>query len=621
MFERLSYRWALALALAAVFVLVEIPSWRTSPQPLDALRYVRGDTSHYLSILNSARVEGGPTGNAYYFEGRESMSQFYVFQWIIGLLPLVAIPMTLLVVVLKVAVAISVFFLLAKLLERFGVMRTVSPLVSFAFVLLYGPGAFTGAGLAHWFLPFLLLGMVFLLRASEEDRSPRSAAGFTLVAMVLFAVQPLFFVLLGLSAALIWFARFYESPKKREVFEAFLLWVLPSALIYARLFLPFMLDLVPGASETVIRMIGIQTHYPLHPIYALQFVSLFALSLAAYHTRVENRYRFLFTGAVSLAGFFALVSNVITGTYIANDHYPIVTDFLAMFLAFSFPYERVSQTKLGKYLGSLGVFVALLSTFDTLVYLQFRPGYYGKWFPLDLSLFALGAILLAPSIKTFFGQRRVMRTVLFFLVIGSLLYGAQLLHLMENGLRAGDASAESYRAVIEELRTLPQGVVLADMYLTNLVSVYTPHNSFWHAYAFMERQPNAELHDRYLIAYTFFPEDPWMTPEAARVGVYGNTNQCKHPEPFIFLYSLGFRGPYETFCLQPQLKRQVEGEALEKEKLLFREKVLAEGGVVFPYKLDYLVLMDADAPISQKLLDKYFSLVKRGEGFVIYRKR
>ncbi len=183
-------RLGLAILIAIIFIVPELFAWKSADALQTPLRAYRGDTAHYLSILNAAQVNHGPVGNAYFSEWRGELSQFYLFQTVVAAVTFAgAIPVVWFSLLLKVLVATGVFYLLAYLFELYGTPKWPATFLSAAFVLLYGPTAFAGSATQNWFLPVFLLAVFLVARFTTRLEYRLSDAAFFVFSIFLFAIQ------------------------------------------------------------------------------------------------------------------------------------------------------------------------------------------------------------------------------------------------------------------------------------------------------------------------------------------------------------------------------------------------------------------------------------------------
>ena len=120
-FPDISSKWALVV-IFIVFLVPELVVWGIVDSFKEPIRSYRGDTAHYMTILNSALAKGGPEGNSFLYEEQEHGSRFFVFEALMGtankILPL---PASVWAIVLQVLVPLLVFYALYSIFIAFGI--------------------------------------------------------------------------------------------------------------------------------------------------------------------------------------------------------------------------------------------------------------------------------------------------------------------------------------------------------------------------------------------------------------------------------------------------------------------------------------------------------------------
>lgn len=615
------------LALVFTFALPEVFFNTTIDKGETPLRLYRGDVLHYLGILNAGRVSEGPAANAYFAEWSRGLSNFQILQTAISFAPGVdALSVVWLMVILQVLVAIGVFLVLARLLRFFDVPENTAALAAFLFVLCYGPMAFRGSALASWFFPFLLLGIYFVLRFFIEKNSIPKNAALLLGALGCFSLQPIYFFLgLGITS-LIWILKLHEDHSRRMVY-LFFVWLTAVATVFFCLFWPFISG-IPGSADILERLVSTYTRIPFHPLIMAKFLLIAVIGgIVLWSTRpsgvVEKRW--FAVGVLAFTAFLGISSYLITGKYVANDHYAIIEDVTAFLLLATILYSpRAVFHKSHKIAGGLLFFVALASFLDVAQYLDFGIGYSGKFIGYHFAYFLTALILLFPqATRSFIDRlesfRRPISAVLISLV---LIYANVLFYKDGQAHRADHERAQLYRPLVEALSALPPGVVLGDAPVSNLTTLFTKHKVYWHYTAYGERIPTSELYKRFLDANLFFSDDRYFQGNNSVNGVYGTTNHCteyKRDRYLTFLADLGYSGPYAALCTEREVRRAAWEKSLTEEKEAFAKRV-AKTGIWKPqYKLTYLVRAPLDAAIPEPLVTKYFSKLQEiPGGFTIY---
>jgi hypothetical protein len=189
----------------------------------------------------------------------------------------------------------------------------------------------------------------------------------------------------------------------------------------------------------------------------------------------------------------------------------------------------------------------------------------------------------------------------------ALLYGTAITYIDGIPYLAMHRKAQEYRSLIKRLDTLPEGVVLAEPYIENILSLYSKHKVYWSHIAFSESLSNEELKSRWLDTKVFFSEGKWMHP----VRVLGVAERCEHYVPYLKLMSrAGFSYPEHELCDRVREKEAkwpvLISEAENNQRQIFTSNIWSPS-----YKLDYLVV-DAlnDTRPPKNFMEKYFTKVE-----------
>lgn len=606
------FRVAGAILIAIFFSIPQLWSWARVDSYQEPIRHYDGDTAHYLSILHTTVVEGTPRAQAYFWEEPDSPPQFWIFQTVASIFhPLRSISIVWFDLALTLLVGLAVFLLFDFVLCRAGVPVVVSAVVSLCFVLLYGPIAFRGYALGNWFLPVFLGGMAASLRFFEAKEIDLRALGWALCAVVLFAVHPVYFAMGGLSLGLLWIARLSHKQSKSSL-KFFAVWGAFSISLFFYLFFAFLKG-TPAGEDTLYRIVALDTRLPFHILLGAR---LGLLSVVAYSVG------FLPIASFAGAAFVGLFSFVLTGQYIANDHYAIPEDFLApaLFLGLLFSGAVSSSLYKFKFLRVAFLGVALLSLFDVLQYLNFRPGYLGRFAPMLGGYLGIALILNVPHAQVVLKKLLNDRRVLVVFCLFSLIYGSVITYRDLRPVASAHREAQEYRMLIGSVRKLSNGVVLADPYIENLISLYTPHKVYWSHIAFSETVLNEELKARWLDTSLFFEGSRGLEP----VFVTGTTDRCYEYERIKYLNffeSLGFSHPKKVLC-GPVEEREALWPVLKQEAQEFASSTVVAKTWAPQYKLDYLIVDTKKNNPPTWLVEDYFVLSATvGERFRIYGRK
>jgi hypothetical protein len=583
------------------------------------LRDYRGDTAHYLAILHSAQLNHGPTANAYFWEQASEPSQFYVFQRVVGWLgDLGGLEIVWVAVILRLVVAWLVFCLLSRLLLIFSVPERFAAYLSFAFTLFYGAVAFQGYALGFWFLPCLLGALYLAAQFSIKPFTSFWSIWRPVLAVALASVHPVYFTLVGLAVGLIILFKLIREPKS-AVFLGAGVWSVLSLVAFYLLFWPFLASHFPAAQDVLYRIVAIDTRIIIHPLFSLRLIFLCVLSLFAWRQGRDQRW--LVVSAFSFAALIGLDSYLLTGTYIANDHYAIIEDSLSVLTAALLLSKAPNLSSRASKIFSLSALALLVFSLIMTVdfYFHFQLGYYGKWFPVHLAYFLIALTLWWPQkardyLSKFFVSKVA---VMVFLVICPVLYANVLLYKNAVPHLAGNQEVQEYRELISYLRTQDEGVVLADPKLSNLISLFTNQRVYWSPIAFSESVTDQELIQRWQEARLFFYQS--LSGPEAQGSVVGTINRCSdfgRGEVLDLLTKIGWSEPQATLC-QPEQDRIARFAELNLAADRYSHGVSSRGEWQAAYRLDKLVVLPGEV-VTPWLLEQDFMLEKEIGGAKVY---
>ncbi|MGB3921690.1 MAG: hypothetical protein WBL19_00190 [Minisyncoccia bacterium] len=599
------------IVLAAIFSFPDIYLWATVDNFDSPVRYYRGDTYHYLSVFRSAMIDGGPNANSFFVEQPDEKSQFFILQSLALLLsPFKDVSIVWFDVFLRSLVALLVYWLLTKLFLLQSVSERLSKILAFSATLIYGIIALKGAAIGFWFLPALLGGLYCVMKFLEDGKDGmRSSVWPIFLSLPLFAVHPVYFTMGGLAALLAWFIRLRED-RSRRMLAIFFAWCLTAIGLFATLYLSFFIG-SPGGEDATYRVVAIDTRLPIHPVFSLQLITIAIVALLA-----KERAILMF----AIAAFVGLNSYIVTGTYIANSHYAlIINDFLVILLVLAILFK---DKALGTHrvLGVLTFLLFAFMLFEILRYLDFQPGYIGRWALLLSGFFFLSVLLVSTRVRSYItgvlGSKLIWLVVVF-----ALLYAPTIAYKDMQADIDEHREVQSYRPLVEEFKSKEAGAVLARPEVANIVSLYTGQKVYWSNNAFPESVTDEELLERWMDAAIFYPEDEFIYGEEAVTSVMGNSNRCmvhKRDDYYNILVRIGFPQFKEDLCDRYISYRAGWPELVEESRDFSRQATST--GVWQPqYRLDWLIVEESEKEKLGKFLDKYFTFVKVvDERFFVY---
>ena len=608
-FPDISSKWALVV-IFIVFLVPELVVWGIVDSFKEPIRSYRGDTAHYMTILNSALAKGGPEGNSFLYEEQEHGSRFFVFEALMGtankILPL---PASVWAIVLQVLVPLLVFYALYSIFIALGIDEKIASFVSLLHVLVYGVVVYDGYGLAFWFMPFLLLGIWVLMANSVKDSfTPRS--GLMIVfSIILFTLHPAYFAFGGTLTFVVW-AVLMKRHGLKEVLPHAFVWLAMALILFAFLFADSIIGSVAN-HDLLVRMALVKTRFPIHP---LEMIQMFLVGIALFSYRKLN-----ILSAAFLIGFAALLAPTVTGSYLVNDHYVIAKDYLILVAALVLVYSETLKKRI--WLGWILLVTTLLDIFIVLNYFNFQFGYYGKYVTIHAALLVISLILILPDIRI--SLRRVLdsKYLRVSLICLAMLYALLLQYKDYTSARlVRDRSIQEYRPLFEHMRNLPEGVVVADNALSFFIPIFTPQKVYWSSLVSSQPASTLNILTRFEDAHLFFPDDESHEPPAVVSSIFGAIDRCREFNRrgvLEKLASLGLKAPLTEICA-PTRERQARYDALKNVLEERYQRTLASQKWQPAFRVDYLVLTEEDKQVPQWLIEKYFTEIDRVAGTVIY---
>mgnify|MGYP001558748280 CR=1 FL=1 len=596
-------------ALIVVFLLPELIVWIKIDSLKEPLRSYRGDTAHYMTVLNGA-LQRGPEGNSFFYEEQEHDSRFQVFEFLVrGVGYLTNIPASVFAIILGILVPLVAFLLFYLILVSLGVVANTALFVALLHVVVYGVVVYDGYGLAFWFVPFLLLGLYMITRSIKSDIFDFQSGLLLSLSIIPLTIHPAYFVFGGALAAVAWFI-LARRHGVRILMPYFLLWLILSGLLFLLLFAGSLGGSV-ASEDTLVRMALVQTRFPIHPILMIE---LLCVGVALF-----SRKQFNLLSSAFLIGFAALLAPTITGSYLVNDHYVIAHDYLIIAAALLLIYSAGVKKQL--WLGGILLITTLVDIFLVLNYFNFNFGYYGKYATIHASLFAISLILIWPDTRLLARKVLESRKIIIAAFALAITY-ALLLQYKDtvNSHLARDTQAQIYRPLVETLRKLPPGVVLADNDLSFFLPIFTPHKIYWSTLAVSHPAPTANILKRFEDADLFFSDDFTHQPPVAASAIFGAINKCEEFHRGDMLKKLadyGFRRPYQEIC-SPVVERQAKYNAVKAVLAENQTQTLARKEWVPAFRVNYLVISDKDKNVPSWLIKKYFTQIASIPGFIIY---
>lgn len=617
---RLFSKFSYALLIVLAFALPELWLWKSVDSFSEPFRYYRGDMAHYAVILDRAIEAGGPVGNSFFFEEQEHPSRFFVFELVAGLFGKLFAPagVAVLVIALRIIVPVLSFLLFAELIRRVGISAEYANFLAALQILLYGVISFQGYGLANWYIPSLLAGLILVVEAfCDEQFSPRRAA-LLVVSIGLFTLHPAYFAFGGAVTGVAWFL-WMRRFGVRAVGPFFVAWLGLAGVLFAMFFAG---GLSSGAAATdfLARMALISTRFPIHPIVLLE-LGLAAI-IAGYAARGagEASARALHFLAVAFGiGFLAILAPSITGTYLVNDHYTIAHEYLVVVLAASLIFT--GDVKTPKWSARFLVFAVVLDILFVLAYLNFKPGYYGRFATHHAAYFLIAGMVLWPGLRILLKKALAVTALRGLLVVAALGYALLLQYKdISGGHFAGHQAVQKYRPLIAELRKLPAGVVLADNTLSHIVPITTEHQIYWSSIAFSQTSTDEALLRRYQDAHLAFPDDPSHVPPGVINSLHGAVDRCREYGRGKVLEALSSRGwtaPLREICAPDRVR--AEAYEISKERVqAFVSNANRTKSWQPEYRVDYLLVSDGATTTPVWILNTYFKKIGSAGGVSFY---
>gem|GEM_PF-2149247 len=622
-----AWKWMMAIVVVFVFCAPEIFMWQSIDHGAIPLRAYRGDAAHYMSILNSAIEHVGPTGNSYFFENRTLPSRFFVFQVVAAFLfSYTSLPIVWAALFLKLFVALSVWYLCARSMTLGGVDERLAYAASSVFVLTYGATAFDGYGLGYWFLPALVGGLYLLARTCAKIPHSMSSYGLLLVGtLFLFSFHPAYF---GLGTIVTGLSLLYALilHRDRRIVAVAVVWFVAALILFGVLFVP-QLQTSDVNTDMLHRMALVVTHLPVHPLVSSQLLFLLCVVFFGFRNERDNQRRrvWFVWGSVCAASLVLLNSSVVTGRYLVNDHYTVFIDFVSLFIFVLFVVSDVRRSTWLVTLGVAGVCIALVSIFDVAQYLNFRPGYYGRWSVLHVSIAGVAAMCIWPSLRQYARKGVSSRFFLALCVGVAAAYASAIIGIdIKNSRYVRHEAVQSYRPLVEYMQTRQPGVVLADTSISSLMAIYTPHMVYWSQYGFSQTETNDDLLVRYENTRLFFPDDSDLSSTTITASLLGAIDRCNDFGRHYWLdlaTKIGMPAFERELCA-PNRERDSAIPAVYAAAVRYDEAVNARRVWNQPFRVDYLIVESDNTEVPAWLLANYFMKDKEIAGrFVVYRKR
>jgi hypothetical protein len=636
--EKISNRkFAIILALLVVilFVAPDIFYWASLDNFQTPLRSIKGDTSLYVYQLNSVIDHDKPACNPTFWENKCELGRFFVFGKLLSFVPFhEKIPTAWWLIILRGAVPLLVFFILAKLFNLFGASKKISYIFSFVFVLFYGPMTFKGgSALTNWFLPAFLFGLFLVLQFYKSEKVNLKSLLFLLGSLLFFSFHPVYFAVGTMVSGLLWLSIFFQDRFKiKKLIIYFLIWLVLAVVLFGNIFLPFMSSGSPEFSvilkDMASRNTFLETRFPFLFLFGVRYL-LVLLGVIYFVYKifknkiqdVELKKKSLFLLALASACFVGLNSYVVLGKYYLNDHFPFVESYLVILflILISFIPKNLWDKKL-KYLGAILLFFTTVSILTTLIADNFKPVYAGPWVPIFLGYLVIGFILYKPVLLDSFpsNYRKFLLTLL---IITSVFYAIFINYWDDRTWIPQHKNFEEYRGLINDLNKLPDGVILSDPNIANLTLIYTRHKVYWSPIALHDAVSTNELYQRWIRARVIFPEGELSNGKNAAYSVYGGRdNKCIEFKRYLYLNILakiGITGPKKVICDQSAYDRWPEMK-LAADKFMAEIKSGKKGWDPI-YKVDYLIVESGKDKVSQDIIGRYFKKESEGSGYIIYR--
>ena len=206
--------FVLSLVILVLFLTPDFIYWGALDRFKTPLRYISGDTSMYVSHLNSVLTQGKPAGNPYFIENKYQIGRFSTFGTIFSLIPFASkISIIEWMIIFKIAVVLLTFFLFSRILILFNIPRRLAYLFSFIFVLFYGATTFKGGyAVYNWYLPGFLASMLFIIRFYKSETVKTGTFLLSLFSLLFFSFHPVYFAVGVSLTGLFWLYILFRKP-------------------------------------------------------------------------------------------------------------------------------------------------------------------------------------------------------------------------------------------------------------------------------------------------------------------------------------------------------------------------------------------------------------------------
>ncbi|MDP2910122.1 MAG: hypothetical protein Q8N69_03580 [bacterium] len=627
--------YLMVLAIVVIFLAQDFFYWAVLDNFQTPLRYIKGDTSLYVYQLNSVIDHNKPACNPTFWENKCELGRFFVFGKLLSFVPFHGkIPTAWWIIILRGAVPLLVFFILARLLNLFGANKKISYIFSFIFVLFYGPMTFKGgSALTNWFLPAFLFGLFLVLKFYKSEKVNLKSSLFLLASLPFFSFHPVYFAVGTMVSGFLWLHIFFQDRlKNKKLIVYFLIWLALALALFWRIFLPFMFSGNPEFSvilnDMAARNTLLETRFPFLFLfgarYLLVLLSAIYFVLKIFKNKIQDvelKKKTVFVLALASACFVGLNSYIVLGKYYLNDHFPFVESYLAMlFLILLYFIPRNLWGRKLKYLGISFLFFTILSVLVVLIASNFKPVYSGPWLTIFLIYFIAGMVFYKPVLIDSFPLSH-RKFLLVFLVSTGIFYAIFINYWDDRFWFPQHKKAEEYRGLINELNKLPEGVILSDPNIANLTLIYTRHKVYWSPIAMHDAVSTNELFERWIRARAIFPEEEQFNNRSAIYSVYGaRDNKCREYKRYIYLNllaKLGIDSPRKAICDESVYEKWPEVKTVADK---FVSEIKSGKKKWDPiYKIDYLIVEKGKDKVSQGLIAKYFKEIDRGSNYIIYR--
>ncbi len=588
----------LSVALFLYFLLPNLYLWAAIDrfaEPLRAADPTLRMHYHYLTRLHQAIVHAGPIGHPFFFEHLADQSRYWIWEKFFSLLPAISkIPIALLDALLRGFSAVGIFLAMRWLMVFAAAPRHAAAWLAGLFTILFLTTTANAAPGLNWFLPVFLAGVVLATLGMKRGQSDARGLALFFAAEILFTIHPVYFAIGSAFVGLFWFWKIgRERNFKTVVFAG--VWFLATVGLLVWLYAPF--NKGPAELDTLIRN-GLR---PIRPIWdwlqslriLLTIAALLLFERSRSKNSVERAPSLWLWGVFLLAPMvFGSNANLLTGTQLLAGHFIHFQDVALVPLAAGLVLAPPPRHRWLKIIG-----VALVLTVAYSIYLYFiLPLVGGAWtVPLfecrylailiPYALFSLALLRVRPRWR----PRATILCGTFLFAIATITF---FWRFASPGLIEFQRRAAETKPLIQKLRTLPDGVVLADSFLSNQIALYTQNSVYWSPQGYVDSVTNDELKTRWQRAKIFFP--PEAVP-AEMITVIGESFNQDRPDPSV----------------------TANWQALLATAATFASSTLKSGDFAPEFRLDYLAL-DARIETVPPPLARYFTLITDAGPYRIY---